>query len=146
MDFSILNKMTKKMKAFDTDLVLNQSVKKHSAVILRMNFEDQLYNKGVFPDGIGTGDYSPFTVKMKKAPGSHDHRTDHITFKDEGDFYKGGYVKITKNGFEPDSKDSKRDELVRREGDMFGLIPENLNELARNYFLPDLQMAAKKAV
>lgn len=143
MTFAKLHNLIKKIESFDTDLILNKTVKENEHIIVDMNFQDQLYEKGVFPDGKPTGEYSPFTLEMKKLPGSHDHKTDHMTFKDEGSFYEGGFVRILKKSFEIDSRDSKRDELVKREGNMFGIIPENLEELSINYFLPDLQKAAK---
>ena len=146
MDYTILNKQIARLEKFDTDLTISRVVKKENELIIDMNFDDQLYDKGVFPDGKPTGDYSPTTLKFKEAPGSHDHKTDHITFKDEGDFYKGAFIKTNKKSFKIDSRDSKRDELVAREGDMFGLTKENLTELGKVYILPELQKDAKKAV
>lgn len=46
---------------------------------------EQLYNKGIRGDGVSLGEYSPFTIKIKKQKGQP---VDRVTLKDEGDFYK----------------------------------------------------------
>ena len=61
--------------------------------IIQMNTEDQLFDKGIDSKGESLGEYSPFTIELKKLDGQ---RYDHITLKDEGDFYKSFRVSVNK--------------------------------------------------
>ena len=144
MDFTKLDRFAKKLEAFDVDAIINLSAKKNEAYLLSLVFDEQLYKDGVFPDGRATGDYAPFTVNYKNSSGSHDHKTDHITYKDEGGFYAGRVLRIRGDEIEADSTDSKRDELVKQEGDMLGWTKESIEKMSRKVFLPDIQKKIEK--
>lgn len=137
--------MLKKMEAFDTDKIISATAKANEAEIVDLVFQEQLYEKGVMTDGSDTPEYTPFTEQYKSnAPPGHDRKTDHMTFKDEGGFYSGGYLVVRRKSFSVDSKDSKRDELVNTYGDMLGLTKESLEFTIKEYFKPAIQEAAKK--
>lgn len=146
MPIPVIQNMIKRMEAFDTDAIISATAKVNEAEIIDMVFQDQLYDKGVMPDGSPTGEYTLFSVAMKELPGPHDHKTDHMTFKDEGGFYEGGHLVIRRKSFAVDSKDGKRDKLVSEFGNMLDLTQENLQELIVTHFRPDLITATRKTV
>lgn len=73
--------------------VIDDEVKEE---IIRLNTEDQLEEEGIDSLNRSLGDYSPFTVNIKRAKGQ---RTDHITLKDTGAFYNSFVVKADRTGF-----------------------------------------------
>ena len=60
-----------------------------------------------------------------------------------GDFYKGFFIIIDSTKITISSKDIKTLELEGKYGDIFGLEPEKLGELAHSYILPRLAAAIK---
>ena len=59
--------------------------------ILDLNREDQLYERGIDAEGKELGDYSPITITHYKplaARQGRDGRSDHVTLKDTGEFYR----------------------------------------------------------
>lgn len=60
--------------------------------IVELN-QEQMYEEGVDAKGQPLGHYAPMTLRHKLSPGPHDHRTDHVTLKDRGDFYNSMGVK-----------------------------------------------------
>ena len=61
--------------------------------IIRLNTEDQLYEEGIDSQGRSLGEYTPYTIEIKKSKGQ---RVDHITLKDTGAFYASFKVRATK--------------------------------------------------
>lgn len=66
--------------------------------ILELN-QEQMYDEGIDAKGQPLGEYAPMTLRHKLSPGPHDHRTDHITLKDMGDFYNSMRLKNEKTHF-----------------------------------------------
>ena len=64
--------------------------------IIKLNTEDQLFDKGVDSDNKDLGDYAPFTVEKKKLQGLP---YDRITLFDSGDFYGSFDVIPNNEGF-----------------------------------------------
>lgn len=117
--------------AFDNTLIQRE--------VIDLN-QKQLYDEGVFADGSPTGQYAPFTLQYKTTEApllGYDTRTDHVTFKDKGDFYASLRF------------ENKRDEIVvtgntvkdgvdiqEREGKpLVGLTKDSLSE-TRDLVLP----------
>lgn len=74
--------------------------------IIRLNTEEQLFNKGIDSEGVSLGTYSPFTVEQKKKKGEP---TDRITLKDTGDFYKSFRVSVNRVSITIDADPIKDD-------------------------------------
>jgi hypothetical protein len=83
-----------------------------------LNTELQLHEEGVFSDGSSTGDYSDFTVTIKRSKGQ---RYDHMTFKDTGGFYDSFRVQVDTNGFVIDA-----DGQVSVDRNLFEFYGENI--------------------
>lgn len=64
--------------------------------IIRLNTEDQLYERGVDSMEVSLGEYAPYTISRKIVKGD---RYDHVTLKDEGRFYDSFIVIVDRNGF-----------------------------------------------
>ncbi len=123
---------------------MTQTIKENENVILDLNFQDQLYEKG--EDATGKKlplPYSPFTINIKKLKGQPINR---ITLYDTGDFYRSGKLKVSMKGFIIDATDWKKDKLVKEWGQILGLNNENLEEIRRNYILPECRKALRNAL
>ncbi len=99
-------------------------------LIIKMNTQDQLYEKGILADGGYLPDYSPFTVEEKKMKGQ---RTDHMTLQDTGAMketervvFGGGEFKMTMNTVK-DGEDLQ--ERYRGYGEIVGLTSESMSKL-----------------
>jgi hypothetical protein len=102
---------------------VDQSVKD---MIIQMNTEDQLEEDGIDSLGRELGDYSPYTVEIKKMKGQ---RYDHITLKDTGAFYDSWVVTVDRDGIDVDADDTSLYDrpLFKVWGeDVLGLTKENL--------------------
>lgn len=127
IDFTRIDNMIDKAKAMSLDKAWIFAVDKEvQNEILRINTEEQLDEQGVDSLGRSLGDYSPFTVSMKRFKGD---RYDHITLNDEGDFHNSFTVRVVADGWIQDADDSsKYDEpLFEVYGlDVLGITDENL--------------------
>lgn len=127
IDFTRIDNIIDKAKAMSLDKAWIFAVDKEvQNEILRINTEEQLDEQGVDSLGRSLGDYSPFTVSMKKFKGD---RYDHITLNDEGDFHNSFTVRVVADGWIQDADDSsKYDEpLFEVYGlDVLGITDENL--------------------
>lgn len=113
-------------------------VEKNGNIIIDMNTA-QLYeglnSKGQSLESIG-GPYAPLTVEIKKTKGQP---TDRVTLKDEEDFYRGFYVKVSGGIWQISSKDDKTDKLIQDWGEyIFGNTEEDQKEFNLEYILPGL--------
>jgi len=101
-------------------------------IVIQMNTEVQLYQKGVDSEGeslesIG-GDYSNVTKDIKSR---NNQIYDHITLKDTGDFYKSWRVYVANNTIVIQADTVKDgDDLRARWGqNILGLTDESLGKL-----------------
>jgi hypothetical protein len=100
--------------------------------VIKMNTEEQLYNKGIDSEGetlesIG-GDYADVTKDIKSR---NNQIYDHITLKDTGDFYKSWRVYVANNTIVIQASTKKTDhDLKERWGEnILGLTDESLRKL-----------------
>ncbi|WP_418665452.1 hypothetical protein [Alistipes finegoldii] len=116
------------------------SVRENEAVVIDMNAEEQLFERGENRLGVSIADYrpySPVTVEEKRIRGQPYNR---VTLRDTGDFESSFYIRYTGDSFEIAASDWKTDDLVRKYGkEIFGLNRDNLDELIRSYILPFLR-------
>lgn len=127
-----LNKIDKDFEQLALD-----SAMEHYDVIIDMNVEDQLFQRGVDSTGRLLPAYSPVTVEIKRAQGKPYDRT---TLRDEGDFHSDFYVVKEGGGLRISSKDSKTTMLVRDYGEqIFGLTEENLEAFINDFLFTEIR-------
>lgn len=126
-----LEKLINKLERLDLNRIERGIAESEKELIIRLNTEDQLFDKGIDSkgrslDSIG-GSYSPVTIEIKRSKGQ---RTDHITLKDTGDFYNTWDVIVSNDGFEPTADPIKDDTNLFDEwgDDITGLTDESLDE------------------
>ena len=144
-----IQKKTKALKKISKNgaNIAAEILMKNDHIIIDMNTDDQLFNKGVDSTGdriIASDPYSPFTVGIKKLKGQPTNR---VTLKDVGNFH--GSFKATKSGSNVviGATDSKTKDLVDRYGkDIFGLIKENKEETRVSYIHPEVSNQISKAL
>ena len=122
--------------------VMKQSVEEHATDIIQAN-KDQLYLMGQNPLGISLGDYSPYTVRVKREKGQP---YDRVTLRDTGEFYAGFRLDADSAGFSITSTDWKTEELLRVWGPVFGLNQENRQRIAQTLILPDLRKFTRETL
>lgn len=140
----MLREVANSIKKMSMEKIALQSFQEHKEEAMDLNTESQLFDQGVDSKGRDLGEYTPFTVQIKRAKGQ---KTDFITLKDEGDFYEGFFVKANKFPVVFDSRDSKKKKLVERFGkDIFGLTQQSVNELNEEYIKETIQEKFKSGV
>lgn len=117
----------------------------NEAIIVDMNVEDQLYEKGITSENIRIDSYAPYaplTLIIKRAK----HQpTNRVTLRDEGDFHSSFYLDFTDDSFTIRARDEKAKQLEFAYGSsIFGLTPENREELTEYYLRPALLAKLKQ--
>jgi hypothetical protein len=131
-----LDSLIGKLETFESELfnIIETVIQENEAVIIEMNSEDQLFEKGVYRDGVKLDGYSPFTIEIKSQKGQPTNRT---TLRDTGAFHESFYLEFQKDGFEMKASDPKTEELKTDWGpEILGLTDENLNDIIQNYVAP----------
>jgi len=119
-----------------------RSLKAHEKIVIDYITEIQLFEKGEDGEGFSLGDYTPFTIEIKK---SKNQRFDHITLKDTGDFYKS--YKLSSKGLitaDPQKDDTN---LVDEFGaDILTLSDEGQDIMIELFLRDDLQAFLRKEI
>ena len=117
----------------------------NEAIIIDMNVEDQLFEKGITSNNVRIDSYAPYaplTLAIKKAK---NQPTSRVTLRDEGDFHSSFYLEFTDDSFTIKASDEKAEYLEFAYGsDIFGLTPENREELTEYYLRPALLAKLKE--
>lgn len=117
----------------------------NEAIIIDMNVEDQLYEKGITSKGVPIDSYAPYqplTIALKRIK---NQPTNRVTLRDEGDFHRSFYLDFTEDSFTIKAADEKAEYLEFAYGsDIFGLTPENREELSEYYLRPALLQKLKQ--
>ena len=110
-------------------MAVEKAVKNNENVILDYNRNDQLYNKGEYPEGDKVKpSYTLRTIQIKKRKGQPTNR---VTLKDKGDFYKRFDIVYFANGFQILSYDKKTSLLVKKyDKRIFGVSESNREAFA----------------
>lgn len=128
VDFTRLDKLFSALDNLTEDKIWLFAVDKDvQDEMIRINTEDQLEEKGIDSLGRKLGDYAPSTIAYKRRKGQ---RYDHVTLKDEGDFYNSFNIKVNVNEIIIDADDSSKynKPLFEVWGvDVLGLTDENMN-------------------
>jgi hypothetical protein len=128
VDFTRLDRLFSALENLSEDKIWLFAVDKDvQDEIIRINTEDQLEEEGIDSLGRKLGDYAPSTIAYKRRKGQ---RYDHVTLKDEGDFYNSFNVKVNVNEIIIDADDSSKynKPLFEVWGvDVLGLTDDNMN-------------------
>lgn len=137
MAFGKLRSLLSRIENLTVDAVMDEVWDDQylQSLVLDLNFQSQLYDKGIDAAGNFLGEYSPFTVQYKRTIAGqlgNDTRTDHITLKNTGDFYRSGRFVKQQGGFsiEADTIKEGGDDLAVEFGPhILGLTNESIQEL-----------------
>ena len=123
-----LQKFKSNINSLDLFQIFQEVILEMKEQIIDLNTEGQLFEKGIDSDGEKLPlPYSPVTIIKKKLKGQP---TDRITLKDEGDLYRGWFIKfVSKGSFIMSSTDSKVPKLLEEWGNFFGLTKESIEFL-----------------
>lgn len=138
----IISDKIKALQQFKNDMFNNirRIVDQYDYILIDMNVQDQLYERGIDRNGKALSDehpYKPMTIEFKMAKRQP---YDRVTLRDEGDFHSSFKIDARHNDFEIYATDIKTLMLAEKYGDeIFGLTNENLNEFIREYLYPELR-------
>ena len=118
------------------------SLKAHEKQVLDYITKIQLFEKGEDGQGISLGEYTPFTIEIKKAKGQ---RTDHITLRDKGTFHKS--YKLTIDGLVTADAQKEDTNLVTEFGaDILVLSDKGQDVMIKSFVREDLQNLLRKQI
>jgi len=134
-----------RLSEFSPETEALSSMRRNRLKIIRLNRDDQMYEKGIDSRGDKIGQYADSTREAKKFKGQ---RYDHITLRDTQAFHKSLDVRFKKNSFEITADDRKESDtggeptfLTEVYGnEILGLTPDNLQFLLDLYVRPDMIM------
>lgn len=140
---NVIDDMIYKLRTFEQniELLIREIVQKYDYVIIDMNVEDQLYERGVDRNNQELPEYARLTVEFKQAK---NQPYDRMTLRDTGDFHRSWTIKYSPDKFELVPEDIKTEMLVSKYGEaIVGLTDENFNEFCWEYVYPELLKALK---
>ena len=138
----IISDKIKALQQFKNDMFNNirRIVDQYDYILIDMNVQDQLYERGIDRNGKALSDehpYRPMTIEFKMAKRQP---YDRVTLRDEGDFHSSFKIDARHNDFEIYATDIKTLMLAEKYGsEIFGLTNENLNEFICEYLYPELR-------
>jgi hypothetical protein len=139
--FKELRNRLDKFKQLDADKLAYQLTRtgNFQDLVIELNTEDQLYDKGQNSKGeslsdIG-GDYSPVTIEISKRKGRPKKSASSINLNDTGDFYNSFRVTPFVGGFDINADPIKDDTNLFSEWgvDIVGLNEQNLDKIRQEY-------------
>lgn len=142
-----LDELIFRLKSFEDEIikVIEEVVRENDNIILNMNAEDQLFQKGITRKEVEIASfapYAPLTIEIKKLKGQP---TSRVTLRDEGDFHRSFYIEYITGGFQIKADDWKTRDLMLRYGEeILGLTDDNFHEFAVDYVKPALNELLKK--
>jgi len=138
-----LIKNIKKVKKLGFENLVQEAVKESDDMIIALNTDDQLYNKGINNDGSKVEPaYTRTTVSIKKKKGQPSNR---VTLKDTGDFHDSFKVKASRGEVEIYATDKKAAKLEKKYGDkIYGLTSENRDKYSSEILYPIILKNLKK--
>lgn len=147
-DFAIIKKnLYKVYDDLKNGKLISKVIIDNEDIIVYLNAQEQLYEKGINALGVHISDYMPYkplTIRIKKMKGQP---TDRVTLRDEGDFEKSFYLSVNNKEFEIKASDWKAEDLVKKYGkDILGLSEDNINELVKEYIVPAILEQLKDAI
>ena len=95
-----LDELISRLKNFQDEMikVIEDVIRENEDFIIALNYEDQLYDRGVDRDDVPLKpSYAESTIKRKKRK---NQITSHVTLRDEGVFHKSFYIYYGEDNFE----------------------------------------------
>ena len=136
---ALRNKVEELSRQLDDHVLVQDIVRENESVVLELNTQNQLYDKGINSLGIDISSYAPYkqvTVRIKRGKGQPFNR---VTLRDTGDFHRSFYVELFPDSFSIQSTSVLTRELVKKYGDsIFGLTDDNIGYLSEIIILPSL--------
>ena len=130
--FEPLHKLFNQIDALDIDNVMfdvwdGEDIQE---IIIELNTIKQLFEQGIDSNGQSLGDYSPTTIKMKRADGLP---YDRVTLRQDGIFYKSFNIIPESDGFIIDADPIKQSQdLTETYGEaIIGLTAESKEQLIK---------------
>jgi len=124
-----------------------QIIKENDNIVIDLNTDDQLFDKGITADGQKIADsdpYTPFTVAIKRIKGQP---TDRVTTRDTEDFHGSFFATKVGASVVVNARDPKTKDLVERYGpQLFGLTNENEDEIRDVYVKPGMTAIIEAAL
>ena len=138
-----LIKNIKKVKKLGIESLAAAAVKESEDMIIALNTDEQLYNKGINNDGSPVEPaYTRTTVSIKKKKGQPSNR---VTLKDTGDFHDSFKAKVERNKVTIYATDKKAAKLEKKYGSkIYGLTKENKDNYSSNILFPIMLKNIKK--
>lgn len=140
-----LDNLISRLKNFEDELyrVIRKAIENNEEFILALNYEDQLYDKGIDRDGKKlTPEYAESTKKYKKRK---NQPTGRVTLRDENVFHRSFYIYYGPDNIEIMTTDPIEGVLTWRYGDeIIGLTDENLQYVIDKYVSPVVTDLFKK--
>lgn len=136
-----LEELILKLRNLEKEIIstVERVLRENQNIIIDMNVEDQLFEKGINRNGIEIASYAPYsplTIELKRLKGQP---TGRVTLRDEGDFHYSFFVEYSSEGFEVKAGDFKTKFLTDNYGaEILGLTDENVKDLAMNYIAPEI--------
>lgn len=117
--------MLDKVKSLDLRSEVPVIIERTQADLILLN-QTQLFQFGMKADETYLKPYKSDAYAYKKQAKNPQLPFGRPDFKLTGEFYKDFFVKVSKTAFEVDSKDSKTQSLIDRDGvEIFGLTSKN---------------------
>lgn len=133
--------------ALESGRMVQDIILENEADIVSMNADEQLYGHGENALGVSIMSYQPYapsTISRKRAKGQPFNR---VTLRDEGDFEKSFYLRVSLVDFQIAASDFKAEFLARRYGDeIMGLTDENLGVLKWQHLYPAIRTKMKQMI
>lgn len=104
--FDDIKKELRSLQTSGINKMIREIIQENSEVLIKYNLEQ--LDEGLDMNLESLGEYSPYTIEVKKAKGQ---QYDHINLKDTGDFRDSFKIDVSRDSFEVDATDSKTDEL-----------------------------------
>lgn len=134
-----------KLKSFEKELleVIEKAIRDNEDFIIALNYEDQLYDKGIDRDGKKLNPpYAPSTIKRKKRK---NQPTGRVTLRDENVFHRSFYIYYGPDNFQIMTTDPIEPFLICRYGDeILGLTDENLRYVLEQFIAPAIMKKMKE--
>lgn len=125
---------------------IENAVRAKESDIVAKNVE-QLYERGENSLGVSISSYAPYAPYTIQLKGYKGQPTDRVTLRDTGAFHKSFVLVIGPTSFYITAKDEKTDDLVAKYGaGIFGLTPENREEVSRKLLYPVVMEQIQKEI
>lgn len=136
-------KVIRNIQAVNQQTIAEESIQNTAKQYLEKQ-QKQMY-EGIGKDGAPIlPDYAPRTIQIKRRKGQ---RTDVVTLRDKGDFYKDQYLDVRGSTFVIDSANPKTQDLVDKYGEkIFGLSTEYQKAYVQEDLQPEFQRSIKQAM